>query len=86
MTTENTSPQTDPTLPHSSCLNRRQQSTPPAAYIDAAGVASILGIAEKTVRNWASLRLGPPQYRFGGAARYSITEVYDWAAAQKVGE
>lgn len=59
--------------------------TAAAAYVDAADVAAILGIAEKTVRNWASLRSGPPQYRFGGAARYSVSEVYEWAAAQRVG-
>ena len=85
MTTNIITAKTIPSKPRTSRLKRRSQTKLAAAFTDAAGVAAILGIAEKTVRNWASLRSGPPQYRFGGAARYSVREVYDWAAAQKVG-
>jgi hypothetical protein len=57
---------------------------PAASYTDAIGAALILGIAPKTLRNWASLKTGPPVFRFGGSARYGIAEIHEWASAQRV--
>ncbi len=58
----------------------------PAAptYTDVVGAARILSVAPKTLRNWASLRSGPPIYRFGGALRYAVEDLHEWASDQKV--
>lgn len=57
---------------------------PVAVYTDTAGAATILCVAPKTLRNWASLGAGPEVFRLNGATRYSIEGVLAWAAERRV--
>ncbi|MGC2853841.1 helix-turn-helix domain-containing protein [Novispirillum sp. DQ9] len=41
-------------------------------------VASILRVSEKTLKNWRSLRLGPPFIKVGGVVRYRRRSVDRW--------
>lgn len=48
-------------------------------------VAAFLGIAPKTMAQWASKGIGPRYVRIEGAARYRWADVHDWIAAQPSG-
>ena len=48
-----------------------------------AEVAELLGLPEKTLRNWSSQGLGPHSFHVGKTVRYRAQEVDRWLAAQE---
>jgi len=48
-----------------------------------AEVAELLGVPEKTLRNWSSQRRGPHSFHVGKTVRYRAQEVDRWLAAQE---
>jgi len=47
-------------------------------------VAAYLGIAEKTLRNWAVKGCGPKYVRVGGEVRYRWDDVDDYVESRRV--
>ena len=56
----------------------------PSHYLTPAEVADILGVSERTLNRWHSLRQGPPRCKIGRAVRYVASSVAAWMAAQEV--
>jgi len=51
-----------------------------------AEVAQLLGVEEKTLRNWRWRSYGPPSFRVGKGVRYRAQEVDRWVAQQEASE
>lgn len=43
-----------------------------------AEVAAVLRVSEKTLKNWRSLRYGPPFIKIGGSVRYRRQSIERW--------
>jgi predicted DNA-binding transcriptional regulator AlpA len=56
----------------------------PNQYLTPTEVADILGVSERTLIRWHSLRLGPPRCKIGRAVRYVASSVADWMASHEV--
>jgi len=54
-------------------------------WVDEETIALELGVSVKTLRKWRTLRQGPPYSKFGSLVRYSLSEVREWAKAQRQG-
>jgi predicted DNA-binding transcriptional regulator AlpA len=53
-------------------------------YLTPAEVAEILGVSERTLNRWHSLRQGPPRCKIGRAVRYLADSVAAWMTDQEV--
>ncbi len=53
-------------------------------FTDSQGAGDILGVAPCTLDRWRSEKKGPSYYKFGGAARYKISELYLYAEKTRV--
>lgn len=42
-------------------------------------IATLLGVAKKTLANWRSENKGPPYVKVGRLARYRLSDVEQWA-------
>jgi excisionase family DNA binding protein len=49
-----------------------------------AEAASIIGVAERTLRRWSNNKEGPPFTQIGGRRFYDRAEVEEWRRAQRV--
>lgn len=47
-------------------------------------VAAFLRVEPRTLDNWASAGRGPTYVKVGGARRYDMSDVREWAEARKV--
>lgn len=56
----------------------------PSHYLTQPELADVLGVSERTLNRWHSLRQGPPRCKIGRAVRYRADSVADWIAAQEV--
>jgi excisionase family DNA binding protein len=56
----------------------------PSQYLTTSEVAEILGVSERTLNRWHSLRQGPPRCKIGRAVRYLADSVASWMASQEV--
>lgn len=56
----------------------------PSNYLTATEVADILGVSERTLNRWHSLRQGPPRCKIGRAVRYVASSVADWIASHEI--
>jgi excisionase family DNA binding protein len=56
----------------------------PSQYLTPAEVAEVLGVSERTLNRWHSMRQGPPRCKIGRAVRYVASSVANWMAAQEV--
>ena len=48
-------------------------------------VSEMIGLSVKTLQRWRMFNQGPPFKKFGGAVRYSESDVSDWIANAPVG-
>lgn len=58
--------------------------TSPPHTCDEAGAAEFCGVARSTLRNWRSLRQGPPFLRLGRRIRYRLADLDRWLAQHRV--
>lgn len=56
----------------------------PSHYLTPTEVADILGVSERTLTRWHSLRQGPPRCKIGRAVRYVASSVADWMASHEI--
>ena len=56
----------------------------PSHYLTPTEVADILGVSERTLTRWHTLRQGPPRCKIGRAVRYVASSVADWIASHEV--
>lgn len=56
----------------------------PTDYITAAEAAEELRISTHALAAWRHKLTGPPWRKFGGAVRYRLSEVREWADRQTV--
>lgn len=54
----------------------------PAAWLDDAGLAELLGVGQSTVRRWRALGTAPAWTRVGRRVRYSPDAVAAWLASR----
>ncbi|WP_246199838.1 helix-turn-helix transcriptional regulator [Arthrobacter zhaoguopingii] len=66
-------------------MNENETPQKPAAVkvLTRSEVASILGIAPKTLANWHSTGIGPPAMRLHGLVRYDEADFIAWYKACK---
>jgi predicted DNA-binding transcriptional regulator AlpA len=54
-------------------------------YLKDSEVARLIGVSLATMRRWRLHRTGPPATKIqGGAVRYSVSQLQDWLASQKL--
>jgi prophage regulatory protein len=59
----------------------RKSAAPPPELVDAAGVAAMLGIGDRTVRRLDVEGRLPMPVKIGGSVRWRLSELRDWIDA-----
>jgi len=73
-------------MPESTIVPNRADRRHPERLASRPEVAHYLGVAPKTLAEWASRSVGPRYYRVaGGGVRYRWTDVEKWLDAQQAG-
>lgn len=54
-------------------------------WLDDLGLAAVLGLSVKAVRQWRLLGKGPKYRKFGAAVRYGRRDLEAWIASQPQG-
>lgn len=55
----------------------------PIRLMDPGETSILLGVEERTLRNWRHQGIGPPYIRAGGFVRYRRIDVTDWQALNR---
>ena len=55
----------------------------PLAFLDVKGLAALLNIAPKTIRNWVFLRQ-IPYFKLNGLVRFNRKEIAEWYEARRM--
>lgn len=57
--------------------------SPTPSYVAEHEVADLLCQSVRTLQKWRGAGSGPPFYKFGQSVRYELSEVIDWAKANR---
>lgn len=56
----------------------------PSHYLTQSELADVLGVSERTLNRWHSLRQGPPRCKIGRVIRYRADSVAQWMVSHEV--
>ena len=64
--------------------NPDHNPTNPLSFLSERKAADILGVSVKSLRRWRYQRSGPPYVKLRHLIRYSVQDLQNWMAGQKV--